>query len=1245
MTRHLLRSASLVAAIALPGARSLVAQADVIRGRVTAASDNAPIYGATVTATSISGNVNRSARTNSEGRYTITFPGGDGDYWITVNAIGFTPRRFELKRLADEAVLIADARLSTLTLDTIQVNANNRRRPSRNDNERDVSGTERSVNSNLVNPTEQGDLASMAASQPGVSLIPGTNGDPSGFSVLGLSTDQNLTTLNGMNSGAADLPRDAGVSVSVATSPYDVSQGGFSGGVLNIRTFPGSNYVEQSMSVLGNLPQLEWTDRVGRALGQEYSNLSLGGRLSGPLAYDKAFYNISAQLGRRGNDLTTLLDNDPLALQTVGVVQDSVARLLGILQGAGVAASAPGFPSSRLTYNGSLLGAFDFMPPSSSTGQALNFTVNGSWNRASPGMPITTQLPSSAFKFSNWGGSARLRHTAYLGLVLTETGLSFNKSSRSLTPFLERAGGSVLVNSNFADGTSSVQSIQFGGMSARSSNDNQSIELTNQLSWFSNNNRHRVKLTSELRRESWTQEQANNLLGTFSFNSLADLQAGTPSAFSRQLAPTTVSGAQLVGALSLGDSWRPRPELQIVYGLRADADHYLDRPAVNSAVAAAFGGSARNDQVPNGIYVSPRLGFSWTYGTSSQIGAFTGASRVPRGTVRGGIGVFQNTPSAQLVTQAMTNTGLPGGAQQLTCIGSAAPTPNWTSYAADASTIPTACANGAPPALANGKPNVSLFGADYAAQRSLRSTLQWAGPFLDNRFMATVTGTYSLNQNQPGPRDLNFDPTVAFTLAGEGGRPVYVQPSSISPASGAVSSTDSRVAPQFNHVTQSVSDFRSASRQVQLQLAPLVSNTRFNWGIAYTLNSVRDRTSGFSSTAGNPLTVSPDARASGDWRHQIQVNLGANLFDLLRVNYVQRFTSGTPFTPLVSGDINGDGYANDRAFIANPATAADPALASGMTQLLAGASPRVRKCLTTQFGLVAGRNSCEGPWTSSGFLTIAFNPLRVKLPQRATLSLQLANPLGALDLMLHGQNNARGWGQSPTPDSRLLVVRGFDTTAQRYVYDVNQRFGATTQNVSTNRNPVALTLSLRIDLGPSRERQALTQTLDRGRTLTGTRMPVAFLRGMYGSGGIMNPLATILSQADSLKLTGVQADSLATMNRWYIVHLDSIWTPIIRGYAALPDTYDHEDVYQNYRRAREGTVELLMVVAPDISGLLTASQRRKLPPLIAAYLDRRYLAAIRSGTSGAPGGVFAPGSNAPGGGGPGGGGTSTVIIR
>ncbi len=1216
--------------MAIVSPRSVLAQADVIRGRVTTAADNAPILGVVVTATSISGNVSRTARTNTDGRYTIVFPGGDGDYWVSFTGIGFTPRRFEVKRLADEDVLIADAKLAPITLDTIFVTAGNRRRISRNDVSGDVSGTERSINPNLVSPEQAGDLAAMGATLPGVTYIPGTNGDPSGFSVLGLSTDQNLTTLNGMASSAADLPRDAGVAVSVATSPYDVSQGGFSGGAINVRTFPGSNYVVQSLSAIGNAPPLEWTDPAGRSLGQQYTNLSVGGLLSGPIAYDKAFYNVSYQLGRRSNDLATLLNTDALGLQTEGVAQDSVSRLLGILGAAGVPATVPGFPSSRRNDQASLLGSFDFAPPSSTSGQALNLTLNGSWNRLSPASPIGTQLPTSSFSLTNWNGSARLQHTAYLGFLLSETGVSWSQSHRYLSPYLQLPGGNVLVQSDFPNGTSGVQMVQFGGTSLRSTGTTGSLDLRNQLSWFSVNNKHRVKLAAEIRRDTWSQEQASNLLGTFTFNSLADLGAGRPASFTRQLGSLRTNGSELMGSLSLGDAYRPNTNLQIVYGLRLDANRYLDRPALNSVVAQRFG--VANDHVPNGVYLSPRLGFSWTYGTAPQIGAFMGAARVPRAIIRGGVGLFQNTPSAQLTGQAMVNTGLPSAVQQLTCVGAAVPVPDWSAYEADPSAIPSQCASGSGGTVfASGAPNVTLFAPEYAATKSVRSNLQWAGPVLDNRFMATLSGTYSVNLDQAGWRDLNFSPTVRFTLPDEGNRPVFVQPTSIVPATGAMATLDSRVSTQFNRVTELVSNLRSVSRQLQIQIAPLSLSSKLTWGLAYTLNSIRDRANGFSSTAGSPLDAS-DARSSADWRHQIQVNLGANLFDLIRVNWVQRFTSGTPYTPVASGDLNGDGYANDRAFVFDPAHTADTALAAGMSRLLAGSPRSVRDCLGAQLGRVAGRNSCEGPWTSTGFLSLAFNPLKVRLPQRATLSFMVANPLGALDLALHGEGHLRGWGQTPTPDPRLLVVRGFDPAASRFTYEVNQRFGATSQAVSAVRNPVVVTVALRIDLGPTRERQYLTQTLDRGRTLAGTKPSRMMLRAMYGAGGIINPIATILGQSDSLQLTGVQADSLASLNWWYMTRLDSIWSPVLQHYTVLPDRYDRDGAYAEYRSAREASVDLLVTAAPTIRSLLTASQRRKLPDLIDAYLDPRYLAAVRSGTSGTPGGVFAPGSGVPMGG-------------
>ena len=62
--------------------------------------------------------------------------------------------------------------------------------------------------------------------------------------------------------------------------------------------------------------------------------------------------------------------------------------------------------------------------------------------------------------------------------------------------------------------------------------------------------------------------------------------------------------------------------------------------------------------------------------------------------------------------------------------------------------------------------------------------------------------------------------------------------------------------------------------------------------------------------------------------------------------------------------MNGDGRANDRAFVFDPATASDPALAAAMGSLLANGSGYARDCLRRQVGRIADRNSCVGPWTA-----------------------------------------------------------------------------------------------------------------------------------------------------------------------------------------------------------------------------------------------------------------------------------------
>ena len=113
----------LVALASLSLARAASAQnVDVIRGRVTRV-DSVPIPNATVTVTTISGGVNRSAKTDRNGRYTITFPNGDGDYLVKFVALGYSPKQYELKRAADEDILVADAKLMSAAnvLDEVKI--------------------------------------------------------------------------------------------------------------------------------------------------------------------------------------------------------------------------------------------------------------------------------------------------------------------------------------------------------------------------------------------------------------------------------------------------------------------------------------------------------------------------------------------------------------------------------------------------------------------------------------------------------------------------------------------------------------------------------------------------------------------------------------------------------------------------------------------------------------------------------------------------------------------------------------------------------------------------------------------------------------------------------------------------------------------------------------------------------------------------------------------------------------------
>ncbi|MDE3126923.1 MAG: carboxypeptidase regulatory-like domain-containing protein [Gemmatimonadota bacterium] len=1247
-----MRSALCIALLALGALASTAAaqggSVDIIRGRVTGPGAQ-PVANATVTAQSLSDETTRSARTNADGRFTILFAGGGGDYMMSFIAIGMVPLSFEVQKTSDDdAVVLANARMEGAPQQLDAVRINGRQRPTAADaNRPDIGGVEQNMNSQGIPVDVMGDLSAMAAYLPGVTAIANADGTM-GFSVLGLSPDQNNISLNGLTFGGT-LPRDVQVSARLSTTTFDPSRGGFSGGQITARTFSGSNYVNRTLHVTFDHPDLQWASPTSRALGQQYTNVVASGALSGPLVWNKLFYNTSFQIGQQSSGLQTLLNTSASGLESVGIAQDSVNQLLSYMQGAGIPATLSNIPGTRLNDQGALFAQLGFSPTGTDTWGLL---FNGSWNQSGGASLGTSAVPAHGGQTTRRSGTLQLTHAGYFGYgFLNETSASFSATGSDASAYLLLPSASVLVTSTLPGTASGVSSLQFGGNSSYPQTaTNFQWEFSNATSWFSDDNTHRLKLTEDVQVSRYIQNQNANSRGTFVFSSLAALEANQPTSFTRRLAPAIRSGDVVTYAASIGDAWRPLDALQVQYGFRAEASRFSTAPQYNPLVDSVFG--LRNSVVPNDVTVSPRVGFTWRVGSAPEIEGFRGAFHPPLYVISGGVGEFRNNPTATLISSAVDQTGLTGAAQQVTCVGAAVPTPDWAAYAQNPASVPSTCADGSlGTVFANSAPNVTLFSPGYRTQRSWRGNIGIQG-MLTPLFNENLTFTYSRNYDQRGTVNANFADVVQFTLPAEDNRPVYVAPTAIVPSTGAIAAGANRLSPAFSQVSEAVSDLRSYTRELQFGISPRQFNSTVNWTLTYVYRDTKQLARGFGDyTAGDPLAT---YWAGSGPQHQFNLNTAITLGGAVSVSTFVRVSSGNRFTPAVAGDVNGDGSSNDRAFVFDPATVADTAVRDGMQALLGGLSGSTRRCLETQLGTIAGRNSCAGPWSvSMSALNVQLVSDRVGLPSRMTVGLSLSNPLTGVDAMVHGDRLA-GWGQQPVVDPTLLYVRGFDPNAKTFKYEVNPRFGAAPAAQIASYSPFRATLDVRLAVGPDRNLQQLEQLLrgggrgGRGGMFGGrggpggdanaraaSRPSETMIKNRYVR-GYPNPMDQLLRQKELLALTDAQTATLIKMNKAFTASVDSIWTPVAHYLAGLPEQFDVNDAFSHVSKGQDTTIALLVAYAPRVKGLLTAAQLQKLPAFLAAFLDPETLREIRPG--GAFGFGFGGGAGGMGRGGFGGGG-------
>ncbi|HEX3926903.1 MAG TPA: hypothetical protein VHW65_02810, partial [Gemmatimonadales bacterium] len=691
---------------------------------------------------------------------------------------------------------------------------------------------------------------------------------------------------------------------------------------------------------------------------------------------------------------------------------------------------------------------------------------------------------------------------------------------------------------------------------------------------------------------------------------------------------------------------------------RIDAAHPGTIPDYNPVVDTVFG--LHTNRVPNDVGFSPRLGFSWTSKGRRGIGTAGGSSGPLSGLsaaqlssfppellmsllgnarasttsqpgigVNGSVGAYKNSISIYSISSLVDQTGLPNTRRTLSCVGPATPIPDWSNLN---NAPPDDCLDGTgPAAFSTNTPTVRVYDPSFRAPITWRGNLGVDGIRVPFKWVASLTGTLSYGVDGQSSLDLNLNRTPGFMLGGGDDRPVYVTPANIVTGTGAVAPGAYRIDPDFGSVSNTISDIHSYSENMAFTLVPprpLLHGkiTTFQFTYSWLRTETESRAVGngggsglFCSADGICSSFGGGAGTAGDpfLKEWVPGSSPTHTFTLLtgfrawwfNLNIRTSVWSGYPFTPMVSGDINGDGSSSDdRAYVPNPANTTDPVLAAQIRQLLTSGTSAAQSCLLSQMGRIAGANTCHTPWQVRLDLAMNFNPPSSwGYGDRLRFTTSMVNASSALVRLLDLENTPLGQSiASPTPNSTLLYVTGFDPATNQFKYQVNQLFGQPINFGSARHKlaPFQVQVGVQYQLGGP-----ATQPMSRGMGFIppGKEPPLTIDQIKQRVTKLArNPVPAILALKDTLRLTPAQVKALDSINTHFKAKSDSMLAPLTTWLIKKGRHVDDAGLSSRLNKVQPSLTKLAAEASKGSNGLLTPGQRALMP---------------RPGIGGAPGAV------------------------
>ncbi len=633
-----------------------------IRGSVT--GDGAPLAGAQVRVIHTPSGTVSSSTTDSQGNFNANGLRIGGPFVIEVNADGYEqssitdiflqagqPLRLPID-LQSQAVIVVSASSVRGALETSKG-------PITSLGREEIDGAA-SVNRDIRDLARRDPFVTMDLTNARTIEIAGNNGRLNRFSVDGVQFSDDFGLNNGgLPTNRGPVPFDAIEQFSVKVAPYDVTEGDFQGGSINVVIRSGSNDFHGGGFFTYTDDSLTGDSTRGRNINLNFDSKQYGGNISGPIIKDKLFFMLAYEKTEESTPFN-LGVGPGFGAQIPGV------SLAQIDQVSAIAQSVYGYDTLGILQNGieedeKFIGKLDW---NIADGQRASLTyIRNVGNRqfqqnTFDTVPFAIGLRSNGYELLEEVNTGVFQlNSEWSSNYSTEFRASYRDYNRDQTPFGGREFGqfevcldptSINAGSNTGISCGGTR-VFFGPDVSRQANDlnteNLSVDFTQKLSVGD----HALKLLV-----GYTEISVFNLflqrsLGDFYFDSIADFQAKRANRLRYGNAVPSLDPNDAAASFdtqnwtfALQDDWQVTDTLQLTYGFRYDLYNNPTRPPLNPNFLQRTG--ITNIETFNGRgVVQPRIGFTW--------------KPTERLVINGGAGIFAGGTPDVFVSNSFSNTG------------------------------------------------------------------------------------------------------------------------------------------------------------------------------------------------------------------------------------------------------------------------------------------------------------------------------------------------------------------------------------------------------------------------------------------------------------------------------------------------------------------------------------------------------------------------------------------------------------